>query len=377
MTHLALDAAEGPRPLVIPVLEPQVDDRLESSGHHPRPALRGGLTASVERNLGRLRATQRVGAVERSISFGEGIGEGVYGEVEVYGLEVGYGGGVGGVVRAHLRVAHVQGRGPQRLEPVPDAHGARTRAVLLQREPQLPQRRAQASELLATQRHVELARGLRCVRGDHHLGHRGRHVAVALLDAERRHVHDALLVHPVPERLLHRRLEPVRELGQRLAGELLQGEARRGLGVTVLLLVCVRNVPRDALGVERGARDVPRPPMPAARGRERPAEPARGGRADHATAGARVTAGGTTVDAVRPADGPRRHDARAGTHRRSLEPPNLKEPGENEFLTEGSFRLRRCVASHETRESPLFRSRARKPRYILHRVVHGDVTPRR
>ena len=249
--------------------------------------------------------------------------------------------------------------------------------MLLQREPQLPQRRSQAPELFTTQRHVELASSLGGVRGDHHLGHRGRHVAVALLDAERRHVHHALLVHPIAERLLHRRLEPVRELWQRLAGELLQGEARRGLGVAVLLLVCVRNVPRDALGVERGARDVPRPPMPAARGRERPAEPARGGRADHATAGARVTAGGTTVDAVRPADGPRRHDARAGTHRRSLEPPNLKEPGENEFLTEGSFRLRRCVASHETRESPLFRSRARKPRYVLHRVVHGDVTPRR
>ena len=66
LAPLAVDPAEGPRPLVIPVLEPQVDDRLEAPGHHPRPALRGGLTASVERNLGRLRATQRVGAVERS-----------------------------------------------------------------------------------------------------------------------------------------------------------------------------------------------------------------------------------------------------------------------------------------------------------------------
>lgn len=60
-------------------------------------------------------------------------------------------------------------------------------------------------------------------------------------------------------------------------------------------------------------------------------ETARGDRAYLDAVGANETAGGTTVDTIRPADGTRRHDARAGTHRRSL---NLHWRGAEEILTE-------------------------------------------
>ena len=77
-----------------------------------------------------------------------------------------------------------------------------------------------------------------------------------------------------------------------------------------------------ALGVERGARTCPA--RHAARDRET-AEPARGGRADRDRRRASHR-GGTTVDAIRP-ETVRVAMARAGTHRRSLEPPDLKDPG--------------------------------------------------
>ena len=167
-------------------------------------------------------------------------------------LKVGDGAGVGGVRGAHGRMAYVQGGGPERLEAVSD--GDEQPGRLLSRVTEVPQRGPKPSEFLAPERHVELARRLRGAGADDHLGEGIRDVAVTLLDAEGS-------CPPRTRRTAGPRTGPRRRpgVGRRArggvsGGRLAVGEAA-GRGDARLPAGRLRShVPRDALGVEDGAR---------------------------------------------------------------------------------------------------------------------------
>mmetsp|Transcript_9112 Transcript_9112/g.33259 ORF Transcript_9112/g.33259 Transcript_9112/m.33259 type:complete len:484 (+) Transcript_9112:974-2425(+) len=118
-------ASERLRPLVVSVLEAQVDHGLEPSLREPRAAFRGGLSAAVERDLGLDLAV----VVDRVLGrVREDVRKRVDAKVLMHGLEVRNRRRVRRVRRAHLRVAHVQRRAPQRLELMP--HGQRAVAAV-------------------------------------------------------------------------------------------------------------------------------------------------------------------------------------------------------------------------------------------------------
>ena len=242
-------AAHRPRPLAAPVLEPQIHHGLEPAADHPRPALRRGLPAAVKRHGGAagFRVARR--ALRR---VGKDVRHGVHGDVKVHRLEVGDGARRGRVRGAHARVAHVQRRRAQKLESVPHGDGAPV-GRRLEHLAHLPQSRAKPAELATAHGHVELARHLRGVRGDGHLGARLVQVAGALLDAEGGHVHHALVVHRVLVLRAHGVQQARGELGEGRAGRgLVVGQTRGRRGEVGKVHV---GVPGHALVVEHGARD--------------------------------------------------------------------------------------------------------------------------